>query len=146
MPRDFVGGSAYDGCMDPEAVALCDAMNCLPGVWTASSCCGHGREPFRVFFDIDPRDDPRLEGLFFLVRCTERRYWKYGHLWNISLGVGDIVRNDGSLPMSFMLQSTDKGEEAYAQAQSLVENMRYHLNHEAFCKIIDVDKIDHIVS
>ena len=36
--------------IDAEVVTLCEAMNRLPGIDTTESCCGHGREPFRIFF------------------------------------------------------------------------------------------------
>lgn len=40
----------YRGRMDRECVALCDALNALPGITTYESCCGHGERPFWVFF------------------------------------------------------------------------------------------------
>ena len=40
----------YDDRMDPECIALCDALNSLPGIRTYESCCGHGRYEFMVFF------------------------------------------------------------------------------------------------
>ena len=36
--------------IDRECVALCDALNCLVGIRTIESCCGHGNYPFRVWF------------------------------------------------------------------------------------------------
>lgn len=38
--------------LDPECLALCVALNKLPGITTFSSCCGHGREPYRIWFDV----------------------------------------------------------------------------------------------
>ena len=35
--------SVYEGIMDPEILALCDALNCIPGVRTIESCSGHLR-------------------------------------------------------------------------------------------------------
>ena len=42
----------YNGCMDPECIALCDAMNTIPGIRTASSCCGHGKREYNIFFSV----------------------------------------------------------------------------------------------
>lgn len=39
--------------LDPECRSLCEAMNMLPGIETSESCCGHDREPFRVFFKAE---------------------------------------------------------------------------------------------
>ena len=35
--------------MDEECIALCVAMNKLPGISTIESCCGHGKYPYRDF-------------------------------------------------------------------------------------------------
>jgi hypothetical protein len=36
--------------LDPECAALCAAINdCVPGVVTRSSCCGHGSQPYRIW-------------------------------------------------------------------------------------------------
>jgi len=77
----------YTGEMDPEVLDLCNALNALPGISTTESCCGHGKEKFSIFFQTYGRS--QKEGLFFLARCIDRRYWKYGHLWDATLVVGD---------------------------------------------------------
>ncbi len=113
--------------MDKEAIAA-DALNSLKGVTTDSSCCGHGERPYDIFFDC------RSEAsLFFLGRCTDTRYWKYGHKWKIIVNIADVSSN-GHLPVHYMLISEDVGEDAYKQAESLVENIEYHLNHKNFIK------------
>lgn len=122
--------SKYDFYMDKEAVDLCNAINSLPGLKTSQSCCGHNKEPFRIYFDILPYQSN--EGLFFLTRCVDKRYWKYGNKWSISLCVGD--RFDKILPIAFVLSSECKGEEAYDQSIDLVKNMQRHLNHASFIK------------
>lgn len=42
--------ASYSGRMDLECMALCDALNALPGITTFESCCGHGKRPFQVWF------------------------------------------------------------------------------------------------
>ncbi len=39
--------------IDPECINLIDAINRIPGLYTISSCCGHGRHPFTIFFKVD---------------------------------------------------------------------------------------------
>ena len=39
----------YMGTMDPEVMALCDALNQLPGIETTQSCCGHGKQSFKIW-------------------------------------------------------------------------------------------------
>jgi hypothetical protein len=126
----------YDGGMDAEVLDLCNAMNALPGIETLESCCGHSAGPFMIFFRIKDTQ----EGLFFLTRCVDRRYWKYGYLWKIELSVGDMMHDDldlvfkdYALPITFLLHSGPiVGEDAYAQAKDLVENMNHHINLSGF--------------
>ena len=44
-----------DEQLDPEVVALCEALNTLPGIETVSSCCGHGQRPYRIWFIVTPQ-------------------------------------------------------------------------------------------
>ncbi len=115
--------------MDPEVLRLCNVLNALPGISTTSSCCGHGKSPVSIFLTVDPRIDPRAEGLFFLARCMDRRYWS--HDWSLSLSVSDVMRDDLP-PVYYQLESVSVGEKAYVEAESLVENMEHHLNHVNF--------------
>lgn len=127
--------SISDGGLDEEVIPLCTAMNALPGIITKESCSGHGKEPAIIFFNVE---DGKQDGLFFLTRCVDVRYWKYGHRWTISLSVGDTYEN-GQLPTFFLLRSADVGKEAYEQMADLIENMNYHLNHKNFMSGFDLD-------
>jgi hypothetical protein len=42
--------------LDKECLALCVALNKVPGVQTIGSCCGHGRRPYRIFFVVSRLD------------------------------------------------------------------------------------------
>ena len=122
----------YNKLMDPECIELCDCINSLPGLKTSESCCGHGKRPFIIFFYIENFDSLGEQGLFFLTRCIDRRYWKYGHIWKLELSVGDMS-SITNYPTSFLLHSGDsKGDEAYNQCKDLIDNMIYHLNHKNF--------------
>lgn len=124
----------YDGRMDKEVRDLCDCMNALPGIKTFDSCCGHGSGPFSIFFEVTSD-----KGIFFLTRCADHRYWKYGYLWKIELSVGDMYENN-KLPTHYRLHSGPIVEEdAYEQAKSLIENMNHHLNHVNFLKGYDLN-------
>lgn len=152
--------------MDIHCVGLCDAMNALPGITTFESCCGHGESTFRIWFTAT---DP--QGLFILTRCSDRRYWRYGHRWTIELSVGDDIhrypepkdsrsriklldkppRPGDVLPTHFCLSShgawgartyRTRGQKAYDQAQDLVRNILWHLNRETAWMFIDGYGID----
>lgn len=131
---NFIKKYKYDGKIDPEIIYLCDAMNALPGIQTINSCCGHGAGPFTIWFRVTSD-----KGIFFLARCVDRRYWKYGYLWKIEISVGDVMR-DGILPTSYLLNSGPiVGEDAYEQAKSLIENMNHHLNNINFMNGYELD-------
>ncbi len=44
------GAARLPDDLDPECRELCEALNLLPGITTFSSCCGHGRFPYRIWF------------------------------------------------------------------------------------------------
>ena len=133
----------YDDHMDAQMVGLCNAINTLPGLSTSESCCGHGRERVRVFFQNRYYALPPV-GLFILARCVDRRYWQYGNLWDIQVTMADVW--DGHfLPVHYVLESHRKGRIAYAQADDLVENIRYHLNHKAFMQEYRLDEFVEIM-
>jgi len=87
---------------------------------------------------ITIRDIPNPIG----PQCIDRRYWKYGHLWDATLVVGDAYPQQEprlGLPVSYILACEVKGEEAYKQAEDLVRNLNHHLNHFNFIKGFDLD-------
>jgi len=118
----------YDDRMDKECVPLCDALNALPGIRTIESCCGHSKHSFRVYFLVDGTSS--MQGLFFLTR----------------LSVADVV-HDGILPTVFCLSSGPaKGQEAYDQVSSLIDNVNHHLNHANFIKEFGINLDGFVVS
>ena len=59
--------------MDPECVALCVAINKLPGLRTTESCCGHGKHGFWIWLVAD--DVASLVPLnYWLDRCHSGHY------------------------------------------------------------------------
>ena len=132
--RKFNKSCDYDEYMDKEVIDLCNAMNSLPGIETSESCSGHEKSSLNIFFKVTD-----FEGLFFLVRSIDRRYWGWGDIWKIELSVGDRFNND-YLPITYLFSSNkSKGEEAYKQAQSLIENLNYYLNHKNFLEHYNIN-------
>ena len=128
--------------IDREIVPLLDALNAIPGIETTASCCGHGTQPVRIWLRAR-----RPDGLFFLTRCVDRRYWEYGYQWSIRMSVGDMMR-DSERPADYVLESQGAngygvlGLDAYQQCQSLVENMLAHLQIEKFMDGFDLNVDD----
>lgn len=97
--------------IDPECVSICESLNAMPGIRTTSSCCGHGKHPFRVFFVAET-----LEALPLPA------YWLGGcHCgfcgWNL------IAYTDcGMCPIRFVVEGP-VGAEAYQQAKEIAKLM-----------------------
>lgn len=117
------------GRIDEEVIGLCRAINALPGLHTVESCCGHGRSQFEIWFQVEECEQ---RGLFILARSVNRRYFKYGSRWLITVDVSDIPEKP--LPIDYLLSCADRGEKAYKQALALVGNINFYLHHEAFLK------------
>lgn len=89
--------------------------------------------PLSIWFNVTDN-----EGLFFLTRCVDRRYWEYGHIWGIDLSVGDIVVNN-LLPITYRLHSGSSIFDTNTQIESLINNMDYHAKHINFIKGFKLD-------
>ncbi len=108
----------YDDYMDPECVALCDAINRVPGVCTNESCCGHGRGTFRVFFQsTDLRTLAIL--LYYVDSCH------MGFRWDCTVHTDCAMR-----PASYYIQSEAKGKVAYEQANTIAEKINDFMDNE----------------
>jgi len=54
--------------VDQECVALCSAINMLPGLTIVESCCGHGERPFKIW--VNAANVSNLAPLcYFLDSC-----------------------------------------------------------------------------
>lgn len=109
----------YDGQMDKECIALCDALNEYPHVSTFESCCGHFKQRFMVFFRCD--DFITLGKLF---RCVNRNY---------SCGEWEILVDgtDTTPCCCFWLRSIDifENEDRMNNAlANLIDNLHYYLH------------------
>jgi hypothetical protein len=88
--------------LDPEIVPLCDAMNAA-GFVTVASCCGHGSDWPRVWFEHS--GDERIEGLArFVLAATEGDYRPFaasfqkeillnGYIWCLELHLNNVYRD-----------------------------------------------------
>jgi len=70
----------YADRVDPECMALCDALNSLPGVRAYESDCGDGSYPFRVFFWANQvrHIKPLLKAIGNSRRWHVEAYWSDG--------------------------------------------------------------------
>jgi len=106
-------------------------MEALPGIFFVS--CIDTDDLKLILFRVN---DPR--SLFFLTRICDKRYWKYGEKWSISLSVGDS-REAQALPIFYHLQPTKVRETFDLEVLSLLENMHWHLTHKAFIENFELE-------
>ncbi len=105
----------YDGKMDAECVALCDAINRFPGIQTTESCCGHAKRTFDIWFTVRSLDDlPAL--LYWFNGCHSGIYG-----WHV------VIRTDcAQSPVSFCAESEAMGQDAYDGAAVIAHHMNEH--------------------
>lgn len=111
-------GDPYEGRMDPECVAICDAINRIPGLYTIESCCGHGDRTFSVWFKVeDPERFPVL--LYYIVPCH------VGFRWNC------LVHTDCAMsPPTYRIESVSRGNEAYLEAERIAKEINSYLDEK----------------
>ena len=130
----------YDGLMDPECIPLCNALNTIKGIKTIESCCGHGEQPFMVWFTLEKEF---FENLHVVSRVMDRNYggfvnveysdetWGLGKGWRCQTSCND-TKMSGKLV--FEINSGEfMGEKAYGQANRIAENIYWHLAHNNYC-------------
>lgn len=74
--------------LDGEVRELVLALNRLPGIQTTGSCCGHGKEPYQIWFMVT---DPSQRGLLTLSRLMSLNYYGFGWNWKIILDHMDVA-------------------------------------------------------
>jgi len=90
--------------MDKECVALCDAINSIPGLSTFGSCCGHDLMSLWVGFHVDS-----LEYLPVLLYHIDKHP-----------GVRCEIRTDDGMSQTVLyLITNQEGPPAYADADTV---------------------------
>lgn len=123
----------------PNNSNIIDIISSLPGIYNVTSNISfYGHEPLMIYFNVYGTD----RGLFFLTRCSDRRYCEYGHEWKIELSVGDTFK-DGNFPICYMFNSGNiKGNDTEPLIINLIKNMNIHLNNDNFLNGYNLDRED----
>jgi hypothetical protein len=105
--------SGYDGLMDAECVALCDALNHLDGIRTTESCCGHGERPYWICFVADSLEAlPQL--LYWFDQCHTFPGWCV------------VAQTDCAMsPATFRIEGPSGGS-GYDQAEKIAALIEVH--------------------
>lgn len=127
---------------------LLDIITKLPGV----EVTGHILD--KTFSEIKSRwqgpliflhiDEAEQEGLFFLTRVLDKRYFQHGHLWRIELSVCDLNYNNGDRPITYQifrpLVGFESEETLVREYSDLIENMAYHFSNDNFMESYRMDR------
>ena len=108
---DWADLDSKDIGIDIECLALCEALNRFPGIETVESCCGHGNNPFRIWFVPES-----LQSLPAVVYFCDKCHNSFDN-WNVT------VRTDCAMsPVLFMVQGPT-GQQAYDEAKEIANLM-----------------------
>jgi len=110
--------------LDPECLEVCQELNKLEGVRTTGSCCGHNRQPFKVWLDLDFK----VWGHKVITRCICDRYYENG--WDVNLEHSDVEPFTG-----FVLI----GPGDASQGDVFAARIREVIAHPAVSKLFGVD-------
>ena len=114
---------------------LVRAMMELPGIRLMQSTTWN-KTHVGIFFKVDEGDH---RGLFVLARAADRRYWRYGHRWSITVDVCDLPETVDAV--TFLLKSKSKGDKAIEQMADLIHNLEYTRRHPAFLKGYGIEEL-----
>ena len=122
--------------VDRECVNLCNAINEVPYLQTLSSCCGHGKASYNIWFMAS-----RLSNLFILGRAINRRYCGFPDrrptTWLCPLSISDTPER----AVGFHLTSGEtKGEKAYEEADIIAANIRHLMNWDKVLDMFNVER------
>jgi hypothetical protein len=127
---------------------LTETIKALPGVEVSGDNLSNSFTKIKsgwgglyIFFHSSERD---AEGLFFLTRSMDSRYWECGHLWRIELSCGDQIHQNGDRPITYNIYRPFTENETEDQIDKeinlLIENMHYHFHHDNFMSGFNMDR------
>ena len=93
--------------IDPEVVSLCRAVNAIKGIRTVSSCCGHGKIPFQIYFMA--RDLDSLPNLLYWLDACHSGFQGWRCL---------VYTDCGKSPVTFLIEGPIG---AYKEADKIAE-------------------------
>ena len=105
--------------IDKECVSLCKAINRIEGLQTASSCCGHNKDNFSIYFTVQEVENfPIL--LYFIDACH------VGFNWDCY-----AYTDCGMFQVKYMIQSRTFGEESYKESEIIATKINEYLERQS---------------
>lgn len=132
----FLSGNFKSNSIVNTYDILCSTINALPDIKVADISIYDNK--IILFLNIKMDNTTKEQGLFFLVRCIDRRYFRYDT--ELKVTCMDLKWENGNLPIVYELHIE---KERYATIQekvdALIKNMNEHINHRNFIDSYDID-------
>ncbi|KKK57153.1 hypothetical protein LCGC14_3057350 [marine sediment metagenome] len=108
--------------IDEQIIPLYIEMNRFAGIQTISSCCGHDKDKFCIWFTVED-----LEDLPALLYCFDGCHTGiYG--WKV------IVTTDCAMsPVKFLAESSTMGKKSYEESEVIAKYMKEFLDRVFKC-------------
>jgi hypothetical protein len=98
--------------IDIKCLKLCEAINRFPGTETISSCCGHNKDRFMIFFKTK-----YIKSLFNILQFFDGYYD-----WIITVQTNGFI-------VYFMIEGS-KGKKSYKEAEQITKLMSQWKNKQ----------------
>ncbi|KKL56769.1 hypothetical protein LCGC14_2242080 [marine sediment metagenome] len=109
--------------IDPECVNLCVALNTLNGITTQESCCGHGDDPFRIWFVSDTIES--LASLMEILAKTGKH--NVTSPWTVTVIIEYWSHKRRAHPVVLLLEGPVGG---YKEAEDVATLILEHCNEQ----------------
>lgn len=127
---------------------LVEVINSLPGIEITNDNLSYDFDMIKsnwegiyIFFNSEEKE---REGLFFLVRSMDCRYWEFGHLWRIELSCSDTIKPNGDLPITYNIYrpitKEDDMDKIEKEIESLIASLNYHFHNDSFINGYNMDR------
>lgn len=124
--------------LKPQYKNLLMSIEALPGVHVISATFDKMNKHLKGLLIFLHIEEGKQEGLFFLTRSIDRRYWEFGNKWQIQMEVGDTLYENGDRPITYFIwrafEDSDTEQTILDECKSLTDNMNHHFNHDGFMK------------
>jgi len=130
------------------------AINAIPGIHILSNNLGHRynmiKKNWGKIHIFIHSEEGYTDGLFFLSRCVDRRYWEHGSSWKITIQVGDELHVNGDRPIVYVLErelnDSDNEDLILLEFESMYDNIQEHFWNDNFISGYNINREDfHIV-
>lgn len=132
---------------DKRIIRFLETLNALPGLQVTGTefICNKNQ----TFFIIEREDLNEEAGIFFILRCIDKRYFINGN-WRLSMQVTDTEptlyidsiskTNKLDRKILYILENIEPNENILKELETLTQNMNAHYYHTNFMNGFKLDR------